>query len=69
LPDSEELVTFSQAATMLGVSRNKIARLVKAGKLTLAGTEPLDARIKYLRRAEVEALAAQSPRYTKAPAA
>jgi biotin operon repressor len=54
--NGNELVSLSEAAAMLGVSRVKVWRLVKAGDLVVAGVDVLDKRSKLVKRSDVEAL-------------
>ncbi len=51
----EDLITLSEAARLLGVSRPKMSRLVGGGKLTTYD-DPLDERAKLVSRREVLAL-------------
>lgn len=60
MADSDDLITLTEAATLLGVSRMKISRLLKSGELTVAGRDPLDHRTKLVWRADVEALSRRS---------
>jgi excisionase family DNA binding protein len=50
-----DLITVAEARALLGVSRVKIAQLLKRGDLRYF-TNPLDGREKLISRAEVEAL-------------
>jgi hypothetical protein len=50
-----DLITAAEARALLGVSRVKIAQLLKRGDLRFF-TNPLDEREKLISRAEVEAL-------------
>lgn len=50
-----DLITVAEARAMLGVSRVKIAQLLKQGYLR-SFSNPLDGREKLISRAEVEAL-------------
>jgi excisionase family DNA binding protein len=59
MPD--DLITVTEARAILGVSTRKMAQLIKSGLLKYE-RDVLDGRIKLLRRADVEALAAQSKR-------
>ena len=52
---SNDLITLSEAARILNVSRPKMSRLVASGKLTTY-EDPLDDRAKLVRREEVLAL-------------
>jgi len=51
----EDLITLSEAARLLNVSRPKMFRLVSAGKLTTY-EDPLDDRAKLVSRQDVLAL-------------
>lgn len=55
----EDLITLSEAARLLGVSRPKMSRLVGGGKLTTYD-DPLDERAKLVSRQEVLALQVRS---------
>lgn len=55
-----EYMTVAEARDHLGVSRRKIAQLVESGTLP-AEENPLDARSKIVRRADVEALKRKVP--------
>ncbi len=55
---SEQLMTLTEAAEALGVSRFKISRLVREGAIR-AFVSPLDRRQRLVRRADVEALKQQ----------
>ncbi len=50
-----DLITVAEARALLGVSRVKIAQLLKRGHLRYS-TNPLDEREKLISRTEVEAL-------------
>lgn len=50
-----DLITAAEARALLGVSRVKIAQLIKRGDLRCF-SNPLDGREKLISRAEVEAL-------------
>lgn len=50
-----DLITLSEAAKLLGVSRPKMSRLVGSGKLATFG-DPLDERAKLVKRQDVLAL-------------
>jgi excisionase family DNA binding protein len=52
---SNDLITLSEAARILNVSRPKMSRLVASGKLTTY-EDPLDDRAKLVRREDVLAL-------------
>ena len=51
----KDLITLSEAARLLGVSRPKMSRLVSGGKLTTFD-DPLDERAKLVSRREVLSL-------------
>lgn len=51
----EDLITLSEAARILGVSRPKMSRLVASGKLVTTD-DPLDERAKLVRLQDVLAL-------------
>lgn len=53
---AEEYVTAREAGEILGVSKVKMAQLIKDGVLA-AHDSVLDKRVKLIRRADVEALA------------
>lgn len=50
-----DLIKTTQAQSILGVSATKMAQLLKTGQLQY-WTRPLDARVKLVSRAQVEAL-------------
>jgi len=50
-----ELITLTEAAELIGVSKAKMSRLVAGGYLQ-PETDPLDERVKLVRRADVIAL-------------
>lgn len=53
MPD--DYITVAQAREMLGVSRVKIAAMIKSGAIVTV-PDPFDARVKLVKRADVEAL-------------
>lgn len=55
MKESEEFLTLSEAAKLLGISRVKMSRLVAAGAL-VTSPDPLDDRVKLVRREDVLAL-------------
>jgi hypothetical protein len=55
-----EWVSVTEARLMLGVSEDKIARMLSAGELTWE-VNPVDHRGKIIRRADVLALVAKRP--------
>ncbi len=56
-----EMMTVGQATALLGISKRKMAQLIKEGKL-LTTPDPLDKRMKWVKRSDVEAILAQSPK-------
>ena len=56
---SSEYMTVGEARALLAVSRAKMAKLIAAGVLH-AEPDPLDKRVRFIKREEVERLAAQS---------
>jgi hypothetical protein len=61
LSDKSDYLTVGEARELLGISRPKMARLLKDGVLT-ARVDPLDKRSKLVSRTAVYALAARSKR-------
>jgi hypothetical protein len=57
----EELMTATEAQLALGISAKALARLLKSGELPFE-RDVLDRRVKMVRRAHVEKLAARSTR-------
>jgi hypothetical protein len=53
---SDELMTAGEARALLGISSRKLAELIRDGALATV-PDPLDKRLKMVKRAEVEALA------------
>jgi predicted HTH domain antitoxin len=51
----KELLTLSEAAELLGVSRMKMSRMVKT-KVVTTQNDPLDERVKLVKRDDVLAL-------------
>lgn len=51
----KELLTLSEAAELLGVSRMKMSRMVKT-KVITTQNDPLDERVKLVKREDVLAL-------------
>jgi hypothetical protein len=62
----EKYISVAEARAILGVSKPKMADLLKEGKLLHAEPNPVDKRGKMLRLAEVEALAAMLPKREEA---
>lgn len=58
--DVDEMMSLKEAADRLGVSKPKMTRLVKARRFEVF-ENPLDAREKLVRVADVEALAKPRP--------
>lgn len=56
---AEQYMTVAEAQAYLGVGNKKVARLLKEGELT-ATPDPLDKRVKLVKRSDVEALKARS---------
>ena len=56
---TSEYISVAEARDLLGVSRTRIAEMVKRGELTWE-PNPVDRRGKLLLRAQVEALAAKA---------
>ncbi len=57
-----EYISVAEARDILGISKPRMAEILKEGKLLHAEPNPLDRRGKILRRSEVEALAAKLPK-------
>jgi excisionase family DNA binding protein len=68
---AEDYITASEARDILGVSTRKMAELTKEGPNQVLPfiRDPLDGRIRLIRRADVEALAARSLKNARALAA
>jgi hypothetical protein len=58
-------MTAGEARAQLGISPKKLAALIREGVLTTE-PDPLDKRVKLVRRADVEALAEQSSKTSAA---
>ncbi len=58
-------MTVGEARAYLGISKKKMAVLIASGEL-VTEPDPLDNRVKLIRRADVEALAARSSRKSNA---
>ena len=56
---SDELLTAHEAQEYLGVSKRKMWRLLQDGVLATQN-DPLDARVKLIKRSDLDALKAQS---------
>jgi hypothetical protein len=61
----DDLLTTGQVQRMLGISRRKMAALIASGELHTQ-PDPLDKRIKLIRRSEVDALLARSSKLERA---
>jgi hypothetical protein len=59
MPD--ELITVKEARALLGVGTRKIAALIASGTLPTQ-PDPLDERVKLIKRSDVDALLARSKR-------
>ncbi|MGI9105470.1 MAG: helix-turn-helix domain-containing protein [Pyrinomonadaceae bacterium] len=55
IPNDSELVTVAEARRILGISANKMSALIGSGTLPYE-QDPLDRRVKLVKRAEVEGL-------------
>ena len=62
--DPGSFFTYSAAASHLGVSRDKVKKLVEKGKLTTT-ENPLDSRQKLIPEKEVTALKSEAPTVIK----
>jgi hypothetical protein len=62
---ADELLTTAQVRAILGVGKAKMARLIAAGELHTQ-PDPLDKRVKLIRRSEVDALLARSSKLERA---
>lgn len=60
-PADEEYVTIQQAAELLGVSRFRMARVIKDQQVPVF-ERALDKRVKWVRRADVQALLEPRPK-------
>jgi hypothetical protein len=61
----DDLLTTGQVRQLLGISRQKMAALIASGDLHIQ-PDPLDKRIKLIRRSEVDALLARSSKLERA---
>jgi len=61
----DDLLTTAQARAILGVGKAKMARLIAAGEIPTQ-PDPLDGRLKLIRRSEVDALLARSSKLERA---
>jgi hypothetical protein len=55
IPNDSELVTVAEARRILGISANKMSALIGSGTLPYE-QDPLDRRVKLVKRADVENL-------------
>ena len=62
--EETEYVTIAEARAILGVSKPRMAELLREGAL-IAEENPLDKRSKLVKRADVEALARRAGRLGK----
>ena len=60
-----DLLTTAQVREMLGISKKKMAQLIASGELHTQ-PDPLDKRIKLIRRSEVDALLERSSKLERA---
>ncbi len=61
----DELLTTAQVRAILEISKVKMAQLIASGELHTQA-DPLDKRIKLIRRSEVDALLARSSKLERA---
>jgi hypothetical protein len=61
----DDLLTTGQVQGILGISRRKMAQLIASGELHTQ-PDPLDKRIKLIRRSDVDALLARSSKLERA---
>lgn len=61
----DELLTTAQVRDILGISKVKMAQLIASGELHTQ-LDPLDKRVKLIRRSEVDALLARSSKLERA---
>lgn len=61
MADQSEWITVAEAREVLGVSKPKMAQLLKEGRFLHAEENPVDKRSKLLRRDEVEAFRRRLP--------
>jgi Helix-turn-helix domain len=61
----DDLLTTGQVRKLLGISRQKMAALIASGELHTQ-PDPLDKRIKLIRRSEVDALLERSSKLERA---
>src|SRR5215467_341438 len=64
MPDEVEYLTATQARDVLGVSQGKMTALIREGQLPTY-PDPLNKRIKLIKKADVEALLARTVRKRK----
>lgn len=55
IPHDSKLITVTEARRLLGISANKMSALIGSGTLPYE-QDPLDRRVKLVRRADVEGL-------------
>jgi hypothetical protein len=53
---ADDLIPMREAQRLLGVSKKTMSEIVKRGDLPVAGRDPLDRRIRLVRRSDVQAL-------------
>jgi hypothetical protein len=61
----DDLLTVAQVRAILGLSKRKMAQVIAAGELHTQ-PDPLDGRVKLIKRSEVEALLARSSKLERA---
>lgn len=55
IPNNSKLITVSEARRLLGISANKMSALIGGGTLPYE-QDPLDRRVKLVKRSDVEGL-------------
>jgi excisionase family DNA binding protein len=58
--EGEELLTVADAAKLLGVGRTKMSELIASGELPVVGKDPLDKRVRLIKRSDVDTLLKRS---------
>jgi hypothetical protein len=61
----DDLLTTAQVRAILGIGKQKMAHLIASGELHTQ-PDPLDGRVKLIRRSEVDALIERSSKSQKA---
>jgi excisionase family DNA binding protein len=57
--DTDEVMTATEARKLLGIGKAKLAKLIASGALP-THKDPLDERVRLVRRSDVDALLSQS---------